>query len=176
MTMFGDDDPQFGGDDRAQTAQDFAVGISIFLLVVGSVFVFFPSLFTPYEAAIAKEDVNSQSDRVAIMIADNATDDRTVNRLTETETDYWFGKDGEELREAVGMASTSQVNVTLTTLGTDDESPVELASGDAAAAGHEYDSTSDDAAATARIVTIEDGTLADPSECEPACRLIVRVW
>ena len=37
-------------DDRGQTPQDFAIGMSIFLLAVVTVLAFIPSIFTPFTA------------------------------------------------------------------------------------------------------------------------------
>lgn len=170
----------FGDDERAQTVQDFAVGISIFLLVVGAVFLMFPSLFTPYEQAIADEGPDSQADRIGMLIADNVTGDADgANELTDDEIEYWFDKNDDELREAVGVSSSTQVNVTMTTMGTSSNQPIELnateVDADEAAAGPEYRGR--DASTAARIVTLGNCSALDPStDCETAYRLVVRVW
>ncbi|SNZ13369.1 hypothetical protein SAMN06269185_2141 [Natronoarchaeum philippinense] len=158
---------ELGGDERGQTVQDFAVGISIFLLVVGAVFLLYPSLFTPYEQAIADESPDSQADRIAMLVADNVSGDEATNELTDEEMSYWLDADADALREAVGVSSSTHVNMTVTTLGTDEETPIEY-DGAAAAAGP--DAVGQDASVAARIVTTND------DECEPACRLVVRVW
>jgi len=165
-------------DERAQTVQDFAVGISIFLLVVGAVFLMFPSLFTPYEQAIADEGPDSQADRIGMLIADNVTGDTDgANELTEEEVEYWF--DNGDLDGAVGVSSSTQVNVTMTTLGTSSDQPVALnstvAGTDEASVGPEYRGR--DASTAARIVRLGDcGVLDSPDDCETAYRLVVRVW
>jgi len=168
----------FGDDERAQTVQDFAVGISIFLLVVGAVFLMFPSLFTPYEQAIADESPDSQADRIGMLIADNVTGDADgANELTEEEIEYWF--DNGDLNGAVGVSSAAQVNVTMTTMGTSSDQPVELnstavGSGEASI-GPEYRGR--DTSTAARIVRLDDcGVLDSPDDCETAYRLVVRVW
>jgi len=55
--------------DRAQTLIDFAIGASVFLIVVGVVFAFVPSMFEPFSAA------GGSSPIVA---------DRTADHLTES--------------------------------------------------------------------------------------------
>ncbi len=166
----------FGDDERAQTVQDFAVGISIFLLVVGAVFLMFPSLFSPYEQAIADEGPDSQADRIGMLIADNVTGDEATNELTEDEIKYWFNRTDGELPKAVGVSDSTQVNVTLTTLGTDDNGPVELdgVTPDEAAVGPSPEGR--DASTAARIVTVDDDWIDDPADSDPAYRLVVRVW
>ncbi|GAA0660727.1 hypothetical protein ACFQDG_08920 [Natronoarchaeum mannanilyticum] len=168
----------FGDDERAQTVQDFAVGISIFLLVVGAVFLMFPSLFTPYEQAIADEGPDSQADRIGMLIADNVTGDEGTNELTSSEINYWFAGDEDDLRRAVGVSSNTQVNVTLTTIGTDREGPIALDDDDAdidadeAAVGPSPEGR--DTSTAARIVTVGDNDWVD--DPGPAYRLVVRVW
>jgi len=171
----------FGGDERAQTVQDFAVGISIFLLVVGAVFLMFPTLFTPYEQAIADEGPDSQADRIAMLIADNVSDDEATNELTAEEINHWFGGGENDLRAAANVSSTTRVNVTMTTLETDREDPIGLEDGNAeieaieAAAGPSPEGS--DTATAARIVTVGDSDWIDDSaDADPAYRLIVRVW
>lgn len=56
-----------GADSRGQTLHDFAIGMTIFLLVIGYVFAFVPSLFTPFTP-----ETDSTSVRV----------DRTADLLT----------------------------------------------------------------------------------------------
>jgi len=170
----------FGDDERAQTVQDFAVGISIFLLVVGAVFLMFPTLFTPYEQAIADEGPDSQADRIGMLIADNVTGDETTNELTEEEVGYWFNQDPDGLRKAVGVSDSTQVNVTLTTIGTDREGPIDLddsgtvIDADEAAVGPSPEGR--DTSTAARVVTVDDDWINDPADSDPAYRLVVRVW
>jgi len=167
---------RFESDERAQTVQDFAVGISIFLLVVGAVFLMFPSLFTPYEQAISDEGPDSQADRIGMLIADNVSDGEATNELTEEELEYWFEKSDGDLQDAVAVSSSTQVNVTLTTMNATNEGPIDLDDGafsvDKAAAGP--DPGDRDTSTAARIVTVEDS--ATDGGTEPAYRLVVRVW
>ena len=63
--------------------------------------------------------------------------------------------------------------MTLTTLGTDSDAPVEY-DGDSAAVGPEYDGR--DASVASRIVTGDSDLITAPSDSRPAYRLVVRVW
>ncbi len=163
----------FGGDERAQTVQDFAVGISIFLLVVGAVFLLFPTLFTPYEQAIADEGPDSQADRIAMLIADNVSGDEATNELTSDEIEYWF--ENGDFTGAVGVSDNSQVNVTMTTMGTGSDDPIKDGGGNQLAVGPNPDNQ--DAATASRIVTVGDAvSIAGPEGSAPAYRLVVRVW
>ncbi len=162
----------FWTEDRAQTAQDFAIGISIFLLVVGAVFAYFPTLFTPYGQAIQGEDTSAQADRVGMLIVDGEGERNTI---TQDEYEEWFdGKDGDDLQEQAGLASTSQVNVTITPLSPDETDPIEI-DGEAAVSGHEY--RGQDSSSVSRIIKIDDSVdVEDEHDDDVAYRLTVRVW
>ena len=165
---------KFWTEERAQTAQDFAIGISIFLLVVGAVFAYFPTLFTPYGQAIQGEDTSAQAERVGMLIVDGEGE---RNMITQEDYDEWFDeKDGEDLQEQAGLASTSQVNVTITPLSPEEDAD------DVPAGGHNYQDQ--DSSSFSRIVQT-DGNWTDDYNIEettdedaddPAYRLTVRVW
>jgi len=160
----------FWTEERAQTAQDFAIGISIFLLVVGAVFAYFPTLFTPYGQAIQGEDTSAQAERVGMLIVDGGEERNTINEDNDND---WIGMDGEQLQEEVGLASTSQVNITVTPLPPGEDEPIEIDEEDAKA-GHNYDNQ--DASSVSRIVRVVDEDGDDIDEDVPAYRLTVRVW
>ncbi len=153
-------------EDRAQTAQDFAIGISLFLLIVGSVFAFFPSLFAPYGQAIQGEDTGAQADRVATLIVDG----EETHTITEDDRDDWLNEQsGEDIQSQANLKSTSQVNVTVTPLDPEEDDPIDVDGH--LRAGHNYQDQ--DASSTSRIVRVDDD---EDDECDPACRLTVRVW
>jgi len=159
-------------EERAQTAQDFAIGISIFLLVVGAVFAYFPTLFTPYGQAIQGEDTSAQAERVGMLIVDGG-DER--NMMTEEDIAQWFDDDDPEvLQEEAGLASTSQVNVTVSPLSPEESDPIELEDHGDAVVGHEY--RGQDSSSVSRIVQIDDSEIAADDEGDVAYRLTVRVW
>jgi hypothetical protein len=176
------------GRDRGQTVQDFAIGASVFLLTIAFVFVFIPTLFTPFEDEV-DPGLDSQVDRVASAIVDEGSIDGKPNRMTNStaEAAIIATGSGADLQNAYGLPSTSQVNVTVTPIDPDEDDTVvtifvgtgtetELASGDV------YE---DRPAATAsRIIVIEGLPECDPAvDASPAdgvqgqaCRLTVRVW
>jgi len=159
-------------EERAQTAQDFAIGISIFLLVVGAVFAYFPTLFTPYGQAIQGGDTSAQAERVGMLIVDGG-DER--NMMTEEDIAQWFDDDDPEvLQEEAGLASTSQVNVTVSPLSPEESDPIELEDHGDAVVGHEY--RGQDSSSVSRIVQIDDSEIAADDEGDVAYRLTVRVW
>ena len=175
----------FWTEERAQTAQDFAIGISIFLLVVGAVFAYFPTLFTPYGQAIQGEDTSAQADRVATLIVDGGDN----NELTDDDLETWIGdsdaRTGDELQDRAGLASTSQVNVTITPLSPnwEEEDPYDsndVTESDLRSSGHNYQDQ--DASSVSRIIKFDsevdpsDYNLDDLDEDAPAYRLTVRVW
>ncbi|MGM0388339.1 MAG: DUF7287 family protein [Natrinema limicola] len=150
--------------ERGQTTQDFVVGIGVFLLAIAFVFSFFPALVTPYDSSVGGAET-AQADRIADRIV-NDTSTGTPNELNETEFDKRY-RSGD-LTEELGLRSSNdnaidQVNVTVTELNET------VAIDDDWTAGDAYDDQA--AASSARIVTTNDG-----SDCEPACRLVVRVW
>ncbi len=141
-------------DDRGQTAQDFAVGIGIFLLAVAFVFSYVPTALVPFTPDVgAAED--AQADRLAATVLEELTEERT-NHLAESIEEY---DDGD-----LGVRTVDSVNVTLQSLN---------GSTTYAGAGDAYDGGA--SASASRIVTVESDDLEN-DECEPACRLVVRVW
>ncbi|WP_246999994.1 DUF7287 family protein [Halosolutus gelatinilyticus] len=157
--------------DRGQTTQDFAVGIGIFILTVAFVFMYVPSLSAPHESSISGAET-AQADRIADRIVENASTERP-NELNATTFKGNYTGDSEELVATLGLRASKdasgdvdavfdRVNVTVERL---DGTPV----GSNWNGGHTYGNQS--AASSARIVTVDDSI-----DCEPACRLIVRVW
>jgi len=152
--------------DRGQTTQDFAVGIGIFLLAIAFVFSFLPTVMMPFDSSVSGAET-AQADRIA---------DRIVNN-TSTGTPNELDEDGLEpynettLTSELGLRSSGDTpidNVNVTVMNISNESTV--GSTDNWTGGEAYANQS--AASSARIVTIDDRD----GWCDPACRLIVRVW
>ena len=172
------------GRDRGQTVQDFAIGASVFLLTIAFVFVFIPTLFTPFEDEV-DPGLDSQVDRVASAIVDNGSIDSKPNRMTNStaEAAIVAPGNGADLQDAYGLPSTSQVNVTVRPIDpNEDDTIVTISGGTELASGDVY---KDRPAATAsRIIVIEGLPECDPAvDASPAdgvqgqaCRLTVRVW
>ena len=139
---------------RGQTTQDFVVGIGIFLLAVAFVFSFVPSIITPYTAATTAE--TAQADRIADAIVSEYDEGHNELDLSEFEDDFDASDYG--IRE-VDETDIDRVSVEIRDA---DDDQIETA-------GHDHD---DQSAGTATRVI----TTTDEGECDPSCRLIVRVW
>lgn len=155
-------------DDTGQTLHDYVAGISVFVLTVAVVLGLLPSVVAPFQAgdgALASTQARGIGDRVVANLsaagAPNVLDAENVTAL--------MGKDLEELRTRFGLRSSTFVNLTLTNLNgsefvTDPSSGTPLTAGASAA--------NEDASEAARIVRVGDPAV----DCQPACRLVVRVW
>ncbi|USZ70725.1 DUF7287 family protein [Natronosalvus halobius] len=145
-------------DTRGQTTQDFAVGIGVFLLAVAFVFSFVPSLITPFSASTAPE--SAQADRIAGEIitkySSGEANELDLAALQDADPD---GLAEMGLRDT-GSVRIDRINVTVVNATREPQFGV----------GNEYRGQS--AGSATRIVTV-----SDPShDCDPACRLVVRVW
>lgn len=176
--------PSDSRTERAQTTQDFVIGIGIFLLAVAFVFSFLPSLLTPYAPAIDDGDV-AQADRIAGEVLETVEGNET-NEVNASIFETEYVDDGDlagKLGLRVGSGGTiDRVNVSIERLNqSKDRSERTVLGG-----GDTYDGGS--GASSARIVRVEWDedehgdlpTLDDNEEleevCDPACRLVVRVW
>lgn len=153
------------GRDRGQTAQDFVIGIGVFILAVAFVFSFLPSILTPYDSAVGGSET-AQAERIANQIVH---DTASVNGSNELDREVFEAEyTGENLTAELALRSSEDVifdsvNVTVETL--DDDAKTVLSGGEA------YNDQP--AASSARIVTVDD---PGPHDCDPACRLEVKVW
>jgi hypothetical protein len=188
--MTGRDLTGLRGGDRGQTTQDFAVGISVFLLTVTFAFTFVPSTVTPFGSPVT-DAIPAKSDRVASTVVDRyaASDgSRTLNLTKLTDSDLVDSDSegavnatgpnqisGQDLRDLFGLRDTAQVNVTIETR--DGEIVQAEYDSSSASSGTEPLTGGDDypqnqaAASTTRIIRLPgvDG-------CETGCLLVVRVW
>ncbi|WP_255191886.1 DUF7287 family protein [Natronobeatus ordinarius] len=164
--------------DRGQTTQDFAVGIGLFLLAIAFVFTYVPTLITPFSTPVGGAET-AQADRIAATIVDDlSVDTDGANELNLTAFDERYESEEDRI-ENLGLRSTTtadgdpiaidRVNVTIYSLNEStggNDLPV--------TAGDDYDEGQATSSAS-RIVTI-DPAEGDDYECNPACRLSVRVW
>ncbi|WP_049890556.1 DUF7287 family protein [Natrinema versiforme] len=162
---------------RGQTTQDFAIGIGVFLLAIAFVFSFLPSVVTPFDSTVGGAET-AQADRIADRIVHN-TSTGSGNEINSTAfNDRYVDGDSEDLTEELGLRATNdtridRVNVSIENLSNDSTI------GDSGnwTTGDVYDEQA--AASSARIVTVvnENGNGNNSSaRCNPACRLVVRVW
>lgn len=148
-----------GGRERAQTTQDFAFGISIFVLAAVFVVTFVPNVTTPFATGITEVEQERAQTAARLVVADLSVAEGST-KLNATRTDAFFTRswtDGELERE-LGLPSTASVNVTLR------ES---AAPGDIVAGYGVGDTYREQAGATTVRIVEYDGT---------AYRLEVRVW
>lgn len=150
-------------ENRAQTAQDFALGISVFLLAVAFTFAFVPTILAPFDAGTTGSQ-SAQADRVATTVVGNISaadqpnlvvDNDTLNDEFDTEAD---------LAGVYGLPNTASVNVTVTNI-----SSGEIVGDPTLTKGEPVDQDQQVGTATRIIRTTDD-------RCDPACRITVRVW
>jgi hypothetical protein len=157
--------------DRGQTQQDFAVGISVFLLAVFFVFAFVPTTIAPSDANTESESY--VVDRVGNSVAENVTAPEEAGRLDTDAAERFFAAHGSgaAVRANYSVAETTAVNVTLETLAgvtvavnATDGAVGPGASGIIARAGDRYPGGV--GVSATRIVRLDDRRY----------RLVVRVW
>ncbi len=166
-------------DGRGQTTQDFAVGIGMFLLAIAFVFAYLPTLLTPFSSPVGGAE-SAQADRIAATIVDDLSETDQPNNLSAAEfTDRYGDEDSAKLASKLGLQSADgtaidRVNVTIRQLDADEDERdlVTDDDGNTLSAGDRYRNQS--AASAGRVVTVYTET--DDDVCDPACRLVVRVW
>ncbi|WP_135819972.1 DUF7287 family protein [Halostella litorea] len=154
---------------RGQTTQDFAVGISIFLLTTAFLFAFIPTIFTPFDSDTGGSD-ESRADRIAATVVEDFSVDGKPGTLDPVATRSFFdaGGDGDDLREQYKLPTTARVNVTVRT---QNGSVIREIGSTRLKRGDAYDDQV--SASSSRVISFDD-----PSSdvCTPTCRLVVRVW
>ena len=159
---------------RAQTAQDFAVGISLFLLVVAFTFAFLPNVIAPFQTDTTAGS-QAQVDRLAADLVHEFEEEPGTNQLEEQRlADHLFGEDGEFVRDEYALPFTARVNITIENVQDQgDNVPITVA-GEEATVGETY--RDDPSVSKTRIVEVVDTNGDLVGDCEPACRLTVRIW
>jgi AraC-like DNA-binding protein len=146
------------GDTRGQTLQDFAVGVGIFLVAFMFVLSLFPGLLSPFQSSASGAE-RAQAEQVTTQILDNLSEGSQPNHLDAAELATLGGDSEADLLDRFGLPTTANINLTVETLdGTRNIYASTNTVGDR------------EVATAARIVTMDD------ARCEPACRLVVRVW
>ncbi|QGN06248.1 hypothetical protein Hrd1104_02380 [Halorhabdus sp. CBA1104] len=147
--------------DRAQTMQDFVLGISIFMIGFMFVLALFPGLLTPFESSL-DGNTEAAADRVTAEIVSNFSKPAEPNVLNATRLNQTVFNDSRsvaDLKSQFGLPSDTGLNITLQRL---DGMAHLNASGNPV--------TNDRTAISVRIV--DTGF----SGCDPGCRLVVRTW
>ena len=178
------------GDDRGQTAQDYAIGIAVFVLTIAFVFSYVPTIFGTFDNPVDGAE-STQADRAAEYIVRQHAVDGELNTIRLN------GSNGvraalnttasfEQFVASAGLTNRgaelpyTRINVTLTNNslyvnstggGTDlvDPTPLRIG-GEALTYGADYDQRRP-AAATSRMVNFSSS-----DKCDPVCWVVVRVW
>lgn len=169
-------------NDRGQTTQDFAVGVSVLLLSVIGAFVFSQGgTLAVYEGTSPGVE-QTQADRIASYIVENYSVDGRSNVLRYTPDSDDGGieelDDGDsdlsklKLQAGVNVSSDRRVDpivgvriVNNSTLAEGERTPAKANLSLGQSRDSEFTSAS-------RVVTLEN----DGTQCTPVCWLVVRVW
>lgn len=161
-------------DTRGQTLHDFAIGMTIFLLILGYVFAFVPGLFTPFSPDADATTV--RADRTAALLTADALaeNDSSPGQLNATCTVAFFDESASvpadcrfadaDLWTVTGLPERTGVNVTVRRAGSIASYPDD--DGTALARGPSPDPNAERGVRAVRIVTL-DGT---------DYRFEVRIW
>lgn len=152
---------------RGQTAQDFALGMTVFLLTAAFVFAFLPALTVGSDPGPGVGAESAAQRASGTLLAD--LDDGGGAALDATATATFFSSPGDP-GPALGLDDRYSANVTVLDAASGEPvtispggSPVRLATGPAAA---------DRVTATHRRLVRVPGAAA----CDPTCHLVVHVW
>ncbi len=105
-----------GTNDRGQTGLDFLVGMSVFLLAVGFVFLFLPTMFDPFVATGTSNAL--VADRSAAQLAEETLVDPTQpNVLDDAKVEAFFDGCNASVIESTLGTGFANVNVTLERAG-----------------------------------------------------------
>lgn len=164
-------------DARGQTLHDFAIGMTVFLLVLGYVFAFVPGLFSPFSPETDSTAI--RVDRTAdFLTGDLLAEGGVAGALNETCTAYFFngsspdgcdrlGQSVDEsyVRDLAALSSATSVNVTMVRNGSVARYP-DRATGDPLAVGPSPQSAGGRVIRAARIVSFDGRDY----------RFVVRMW
>lgn len=152
--------------DRGQTLQDYVLGVSVFLLVViGLLTAILPTVLAPFEDTVGG-DKTAQADRIAAQLVGNTS--VGDNQLNASALEQVVSADQATLRDRFSLPRGSTVNVTVSKM--DGSSRIVGPSGGPLSSPRSPGERP--SASSVRVVTLTD----DSSGCQPACRLVVRVW
>ncbi|PSQ41847.1 hypothetical protein BRD17_10160 [Halobacteriales archaeon SW_7_68_16] len=146
-------------DERGQTLQDYLLGISLFIIVVGFVFALVPSILSPFTPPIESSQT-VRAERVSSQMIDDFAVEGGRTTLNATAVNESLdGADGTFFEDRYAVDDVTDINVT-----------IERATSEAVVyrGGDRYRGQA--AASVTRVVTLTD------SRCDTACHMIVRLW
>jgi hypothetical protein len=145
-------------DTRAQTLQDFATGISVFLVAALFVFSTIPTAFVPFEAPVETED-SVRAERYADQTVADVTLDEEMNVMNESRRATLVSLSTSQLYDRYDVAPGDRLNVTVHRFNAGGNPVVEEV-------GDPYREQ-----AVGAVVRILTGP-----NCRPTCRIVVRAW
>lgn len=143
--------------ERGQTAHDYLIGVTVMLLTLAGTFALVPGLFTPFQEPVAGDE-QTMADRLADDLVEQHQMPRRSNTIKSGSLDTALEDDNFENTLARSGIPRSGINVNVTVDGGNLDG------------GDPYTTDEGAAATSIRIVRF------DTDVCDPACRLIVRVW
>lgn len=158
-------DSTLSKDRRGQTLQDFALGVTLFVLTCTFVFGLFPGYLAPFTAGADGSD-QMRTERVSQQLVLNHSTPGDENVLNVTKLHRTLSLSQSNLRERYGLARVASINITV--MDSNNQSIV-VENGTRLATSQ--DSRNQPAASTARTVRLSNQSL-----CRPGCRLVVKVW
>ncbi len=154
--------------DRGQTLHDYVAGISVFIVTITVVLGLLPGVLAPYQADGNVADT-TRADRISDRLVSNLSTASAPNIIDSEEISTVLDKSNAELQTRFGLEEYQNVNVSVKTLN-GSAFVVDPFTGGSLTAGANDAGNSN--SASARIISLSD----PPSNCRPACRLIVKVW
>lgn len=153
-------------DRRGQTLPDYVAGISVFFITIAAILGLMPSFVTPYQSDVAGQDT-AQAERIAQQLVANLSAANEPNHVNLTELQNVLSHSQTDLANRFGVQEYKRINITVSQL---DGSAFATAGGSNLTSQTSYNGQS--AATGVRIVRFTGGG----ATCDPACRLLVRVW
>ncbi|MFB6153390.1 MAG: hypothetical protein ABEJ27_03970 [Halodesulfurarchaeum sp.] len=98
---------------RGQTTLDFLIGTSAFLLAVGFVVAFVPSIINPFTVGMEGHAVTANR-AVDALVEDELASPENPYILNESRVKTVFSKSPSDLHDRLGIADSVAINVTLT--------------------------------------------------------------
>ena len=151
---------------RAQTTNDYLLGIVLVLLTIAAVFAFFPGLFQPFEEPTSSDEETMVDNLADQIVATNASVDGERTVYSESFVSYLSTVDSDEQKREqfgaeAGLQTWMRWNASIQEPG---EEPI-LEYGDS------RDTHDGPTANAVRFIKL-DGH----DNCHSGCQLVVRVW
>jgi hypothetical protein len=144
---------------RGQTAQDFAVGISVFVVTTAFVIAYVPTAVFPFDQGYGSE-TSTQAERLADSLVSDLAVEGSLTELNDSATTAFLtgNESSASIRSNYSLPPTASVNVTLEHLN-----GTAVMSRDGRAGARYSDQN---AGVASRLVTLDGNRY----------RLVVRVW